>query len=99
VQTYQIIEGEIAFATNAGGRTIFHFAEDGKSSFTTTVDSAVRKKLTERSLDDWQGQKVRIRGWIERKKGPTIAIISRNNLNCSKESQPYPPHQTARNKR
>ena len=84
VQTYQIIEGEIAFATNAGGRTIFHFAEDGKSSFTATVNSAARKKLTERSLDDWQGQKVRIRGWIERKKGPTIAIIQPEQLELLK---------------
>ena len=80
VQTYQIIEGEIAFVTHAGGHTIFHFAEDGKASFTATVDSAVWKKLTERSLDDWQGQKVRIRGWIERKKGPTITIIQPEQL-------------------
>jgi len=80
VQTYQIIEGEITFVTHAGGHTIFHFAEDGKASFTATVDSAVRKKLTERSLDDWQGQKVRIRGWIERKKGPTITITQPEQL-------------------
>jgi Staphylococcal nuclease homologue len=83
-QTYQIIEGEIAFATNAGRHTIFHFAEDGKPSFTATVHSAVRKKLTERSLDDWHGQKVRIRGWIERKKGPTIAIIQLEQLELLK---------------
>lgn len=80
VQTYQIIEGEIAFVTHAGGHTIFHFAVDGKANFTATVDSAVRKILTERSLDNWQGQKVRIRGWIERKKGPTIAIIQPEQL-------------------
>jgi hypothetical protein len=90
VQTYQIIEGEIAFATNAGGRIIFHFAKDGKSSFTATVDSAVRKKLTGQSLDDWQGQKVRIRGWIERKKGPTIAIIQPEQLELLKREPAIP---------
>jgi hypothetical protein len=50
----------------------------------------VRKKLTERSLDDWQGQKVRIRGWIERKKGPTIAIIQPEQLELLKREPAIP---------
>jgi len=75
MQTYQTIEGEVTFVTHAGGRAILHFAEDGKSSFTAIVEPAAQRRLTELSPDDWKGQKVRIRGWIERKKGPTITII------------------------
>ncbi len=73
-QTYQIIEGEVAFVTHAGGRTIFHFVEGSKASFTAIIEPTAQKRMPERSLDDWQGQKIRIRGWIERKKGPTITI-------------------------
>ncbi len=75
VQTYQIIEGKVAFVTHAGGRTILHFSEDSKASFTATVEPAAMKRLTEPSPDNWQGQTVRVRGWIERKKGPAITII------------------------
>ena len=74
MQTYQIIEGEVLFVTRAGGRTILHFAEDSRASFTAIVEAATQKNLPEPSLNDWQGQKIRIRGWIERKKGPTITI-------------------------
>ena len=74
VQTYQIVEGEVTFATHAAGRTTLHFAQNSKASFTATLEPAAEKRLSEPNPDEWQGQKVRIRGWIERKKGPTITI-------------------------
>ncbi len=75
VQTYQIVEGEVTFVTHAAGRTILHFAENSKASFTAILEPAAQRRFPEPNPDDWQGQKVRIRGWIERKKGPTITII------------------------
>jgi hypothetical protein len=75
VQTYQIVEGEVTFVTHTAGRTTLHFADNNKASFTATLERAAQKRLSEANPDDWQGQKVRIRGWIERKKGPTITVI------------------------
>jgi len=90
IQTYQTIEGEVTFVTHAGGRTIFHFAEDGKSSFSAIVEPAAQKRLTELSLDDWRGRKVRIRGWIERKKGPTITIIQPEQIELLRQRPAKP---------
>ena len=74
MQTYQIVEGEITYVTHAGGRTIIHFTEDNKASFIVTIEPIAQKKLTEQNLSVWEGQRVRIRGWVERKKRPTITI-------------------------
>jgi len=88
VQTYQIVEGQVTFATHAAGRTTLHFAENSKASFTATLDPAALRKLPESNPDDWQGQKVRIRGWIERKKGPTITIVQPEQIELLQEGQP-----------
>jgi endonuclease YncB( thermonuclease family) len=75
VQSYQIIEGEVAFVTHVGASAVLHFANDSRFGFTASVEPAAQRKLSiQRKLDDWQGQLVRIRGWVERKKGPTITI-------------------------
>ena len=90
VQTYQIIEGEVTFVTHTTGRAIFHFAENSQFSFTATVESTAQKKLSERRLDNWQGQKVRVRGWIERKKGPTIAVAQPEQIELLQQQPPKP---------
>lgn len=88
VQTYQIVEGEVSFVTHAAGRTTLHFAENSKASFTATLEPAAQKRLSEPSPDDWQGQKVRVRGWIERKKGPTITITQPEQIELLQQGPP-----------
>ncbi len=74
LETYQIVEGEVIYATHAGGRTIIHFTKDSKTSFSATIEPIAQKKNTKQNPEVWQGQRIRIRGWVERKKGPTITI-------------------------
>jgi len=88
VQTYQIVEGEVTFVTHAAGRTTLHFAENSKASFTAILEPAAQRRLPEPNPDDWQGQKVRIRGWIERKKGPTITIIQPEQIELLQQGPP-----------
>jgi hypothetical protein len=88
VQTYQIVEGEVTFATHAASRTTLHFAQNSKASFTAILEPAAEKRLSEPNADEWQGQKVRIRGWIERKKGPTITITQPEQIELLQQGQP-----------
>jgi len=88
VQTYQIVEGDVTFVTHAAGRTTLHFAENSKASFTATLEPAAQRRLSEPNPDDWQGEKVRIRGWIERKKGPTITIIQPEQIEVIQQEPP-----------
>lgn len=90
VQTYQIIEGEIAFITHAGARTILHFSEDNPAGLTATIEPATLKRLSEQSLENWQGKPVHIRGWIERKKGPAVTITQPEQIELLRR-QPTTP--------
>jgi endonuclease YncB( thermonuclease family) len=80
VQTYQIVEGKVEHVTHAGGRTIIHFGENNKFGFTATLEPAAQKQLAGQDPDQWQGRTLRIRGWIERKKGPAITIAQIEQL-------------------
>jgi micrococcal nuclease len=73
--TYQIVEGAIHRVTQAGGRTFLHFGEEGKPSFVAVIEPAAQKQLREQTLDSWRGKTFRVRGWIERKKGPSLSIV------------------------
>ncbi len=85
VQTYQIIEGEIASVTQAGARTSLHFAEENKFAFNVTIEPAARKQLDREDIDDWQGKWIRIRGWVEKKKGPTISITQAEQVELTQK--------------
>ncbi len=74
VQTYQIVEGKIDRITQTGGRAVLHFGAEGKFDFTAVIEPAARKQLGGQALEQWQARFVRVRGWIERKKGPEMSI-------------------------
>ena len=97
VQTYQVVEGEVSHTTHAGGRMFIHFAGDSnrKSSFSAAIEPAARKVI-EQNLDDWQGLHIRVRGWIERKKGPTITITQPEQLELLRHQPAKPATQKDR---
>ncbi len=75
VQTYQIVQGKAERVTQAGGRVFIHFGEESRFGFSAVIEPAAQKRLTEsQSPDEWQGKVIRIRGWIERKRGPFITV-------------------------
>jgi micrococcal nuclease len=74
LQTYQVVEGKVALITQAGARSIMHFSEDARFGFTAVIEPAAQKQLQDRNLSGWQGRSIRVRGWIERKKGPAITV-------------------------
>ena len=80
VQTYQIIEGKAEHVAHAGARLIVHFSEKSKTGFNAVIEPAALKQLSEQDPDGWQGKMLRIRGWIERKKGPAISITQPEQL-------------------
>lgn len=85
VQTYQVVEGQVTSTTRAGGRTILHFTEDRKLGFTATIEPAAQKHFAQEDSDVWQGKTVRIRGWVERKKGPTISITQAEQIELTQQ--------------
>ncbi len=91
VQTYQIVEGKVDHVTHAGERAIIHFGEENRFGFTAMLEPAAQKQLAGQSPDQWQGRTLRIRGWIERKKGPAITIAQIEQVELTESPAPAGP--------
>jgi len=75
VQTYQIVEGTASHATESGGRITLHFGNESKYGFSATLEPPVRKRFSDKqSPQDWENLSLRIRGWIDKKRGPAISV-------------------------
>jgi endonuclease YncB( thermonuclease family) len=78
VGTFQIIEGWVAAVGMSRNEVFLNFGRDWKWDFTAAVDlkrSDDRKALTAR-LKNLKGRLVRVRGFIERRNGPFIALAT-----------------------
>jgi micrococcal nuclease len=75
VQTYQIVEGTVDRASESGGRLTLHFGSEPRFGFTATLEPAVKRQFSsQQSPDDWVKLRLRIRGWIDRKRGPAMPV-------------------------
>lgn len=75
VQTYQIVEGTVDRAFESSGRITLYFGGDPRFGFSAALEPAVRKRFSgQQSPDDWVKLRLRIRGWIDRKRGPAMPV-------------------------
>jgi endonuclease YncB( thermonuclease family) len=76
VQTFQIVEGEVAALGRTSGWTFLNFGSDRKTDFTVAIAAKHAKAFAESdvALDGLEGRRVRVRGWIERWNGPAIKV-------------------------
>ena len=74
VDSFQIVEGIITSMAEIRGRIYLNFGADYKTDFTVIIDEDRRKGFKEADYDplNLEGAKVRVRGWIELKNGPSI---------------------------
>ena len=74
--SFQIVEGTIAGVAMNKNRLYINFGQNWRDDFTVSVAPADLKRFTENGLNpqQWGGQKIRVRGWIESYNGPYIEI-------------------------
>lgn len=90
--SYQIVEGEVAAAAEVKGRIYLNFGKDWRSDFTAALST---KAVTgsgrdSTTLTGLAGKRVRVRGWIERRNGPYIAMADAAELEVLDEPGPRP---------
>ena len=73
---FEIVEGRVAAAADVRERLYLNFGADRRSDFTVAVPMALirDKPETMSRLKALAGKRIRVRGWIERRNGPFIAI-------------------------
>ncbi len=73
---YELVEGRVLLAEKAGGRLYLNFGRFFKEDFTAVIDQKALSLFAEAKLDlaTLGGALVRIRGWVDLRDGPRIAI-------------------------
>jgi micrococcal nuclease len=92
--SYQIVEGSVVRVKVAKSRTYLDFGPDWRTDFSAGIDAKVVHAHPEwaKTLAGLQGRRVEVRGWIEYRSGPYIAIEDPSQLAIIDEgAQPSPP--------
>ncbi len=73
---FQLVEGRVLKVAVVGGRAYLNFGEDWRSDFTLVIDPAQRRRFEAAGFEaaQYEGRRVRARGWLEFRNGVTINI-------------------------
>ena len=74
IGSFQVVEGRVVDAAAVRGRRFLNFGADWRTDFTVTVAPADWKRFAAAglSVQDYEGRRVRVRGWLDRINGPSI---------------------------
>ncbi|HTT85158.1 MAG TPA: thermonuclease family protein [Rhizomicrobium sp.] len=76
--TFQIVEGTIDDVASHGGRLYLEFGRDRSRDFAVVITADDLKNFRSIGVDpfSYRGQTIRVRGWINRARGPEMEIAS-----------------------
>ncbi|WP_147250360.1 hypothetical protein [Thalassospira lucentensis] len=79
---FVVVDAVLVSVEHQEWRSYLNFGQDWRRDFTIAIGSDLRDVLvgTKEALDDWIGRKVRVRGVIENRGGPYIALRNINWL-------------------
>ena len=76
--TFQVVEGQVLSADVKEGRAYLDFGPDYRTDFTIVIAPADMANFRSAGVDprDYQGKRIRVRGFIQQLNGPEIEIAS-----------------------
>lgn len=76
INSFQIVEGRIRSAAIKQNRIYLNFGHNWRTDFTVTVAPENRKHFIKGGFNplDWNGRRVRVRGWVQEYNGAMIEI-------------------------
>lgn len=91
--TYQIVEGRVLHVATTRSRTYLNFGKDWRSDFTAGISARLlrRNPAWAKTFAALEGQRVEVRGWIEYRNGPFIAVDDISQIASLKKRSPAPP--------
>lgn len=74
VDSFQLIEGQVVDAARVRGRIFLNFGADYRTDFTVTVAPGDARDIaaSDDDLSDFEGQWIRVRGWVGSRNGPQV---------------------------
>lgn len=87
--SFQIVEGTVTRVTEIRGKTYLNFGADWRTDFSVGIAGRGRNRLAGHlQLAALEGQRVRVRGWIERRNGPYIELADTGLIEIVSEAEP-----------
>lgn len=85
INTFQVVEDNIKAARVKGNDFYFGFGDNPATDFTVIMNSTLASYFRRPNggayqAGDWQGQRIRVRGWVENSSGPLIKITHPEQL-------------------
>ena len=82
LHSFQVVEGRVHAIGKARGRVYLNFEANWRRDFTASIGRKALAAMLKAEFNPalLQGRKVRIRGWIERRNGPLIAVTHREQI-------------------
>lgn len=76
LERFALVEGRVREAAQIRGRTYLNFGADWKTDFTIAVAPKHWKRFQAAGIshEDYQGRKIRVRGWLKSRNGPMIDV-------------------------
>lgn len=80
--TFQVVEGKVVRVGEARGTVYFNFGRSWRRAFAASVRRSDRQLLGGSATDPkaLEGRRVRVRGWIEQRRGPFIDLSNGGGL-------------------
>ncbi len=74
--TFQVVEGKVATVNMRDGRAYLDFGSDWHNDLSVTISPDDMESFRQASVDPrgFAGKNVRVRGWVEMRSGPEIAV-------------------------
>ncbi|MGE3229535.1 MAG: thermonuclease family protein [Hyphomicrobium sp.] len=92
VGQFALVAGRVAGVTRTRQTVFINFGADWRRDFTATLPGRIAEKSEEEAgwLLALEGKSVRVRGWIERRNGPLIALGSADEIEVLEEGEAAP---------
>jgi endonuclease YncB( thermonuclease family) len=90
--TFQLVEGRVVHVAETRGSIYLNFAADRRRGFSVSLKAADRDRLGAYAAAPWglERRQVRVRGWIERRRGPVIDLSAAGELEVMTEIERLP---------
>lgn len=82
IGSFQLVEGRVLNVSMKNGRAYLNFGDDWRRDFTATVDPDDMDNFRRTGVDplSYLGQTIRVRGWVQRLRGPEIEIANPQSI-------------------
>jgi micrococcal nuclease len=87
--TFQTLEGRIDHAAKVRGHQVFDFTASGRTGFSIWIapTSSTRRRSSAITPASLAGKRVRVRGWIEQRRGPRLTLDDLSQIEILDDAQ------------